>query len=49
MSDLNKREFIKYMAAGLAVVSPGSSLLAAAPGSDKMPESKETLADGEKV
>lgn len=49
MNDSSKRDFLKYAAGSVMAVAPFSSVLAAASGGDEMPESKETLASGEKV
>lgn len=49
MSDLSKRDFLKYALGGAAAVTPFSSLLAAASGGSKLPESKEAQDSGEEV
>jgi hypothetical protein len=48
MSKLNKRTFLKYAAGGLVSAAPIYASLAAS-GTDKMPESKERIASGDKV
>ncbi len=41
MSSINKRTFLKYSVAGLAVAGTGTSFITAASAADKMPQSKE--------
>ena len=49
MSDLTKRDFLKYAVGGMVAAAPFSSLMAATSGAGEMPESKEKAADGESV